>query len=55
LCYKEWLRAWRANPKHIAAQQLVRRKYYTEYPVQVRTLDRESKFKAPAETMVAQS
>jgi heme-degrading monooxygenase HmoA len=44
--HEEGLRAWRANPEHIAAQKLAREKYYTEYHVQVCTLDRESKFKA---------
>jgi len=42
------LRAWRTNAEHIAAQKLARQKYYTEYHVQVCTLDRESKFKAKA-------
>jgi heme-degrading monooxygenase HmoA len=40
------LHAWRTNPEHIAAQKLARQKYYTEYHVQVCTLDRESKFNA---------
>jgi heme-degrading monooxygenase HmoA len=44
--HEEGLRAWRTNPDHIAAQKLARTKYYTEYSVQVCTLDRESKFKA---------
>jgi heme-degrading monooxygenase HmoA len=44
--HEEGLRAWRTNPEHIAAQKLARQKYYTEYQVQVCTLDRESKFKA---------
>jgi len=52
--HAEGLRAWRTNPEHIAAQKLARQKYYTEYHVQVCTLDRESKFKAPVDTMVAQ-
>ena len=43
---EEGLRAWRTNPEHLAAQRLARQKYYTEYHVQVCTLDRESKFKA---------
>jgi len=43
---EEGLRAWRTNPEHLAAQRLGRRKYYTEYHIQVCTLDRESKFKA---------
>ena len=46
--HEEGLRAWRLNPEHIAAQKLARTKYYTEYHVQVCTLDRESKFKAEA-------
>ena len=53
--HEDGLRAWRTNPEHIAAQKQARQKYYTEYHVQVCTLDRESKFKAPAETMAAQS
>jgi heme-degrading monooxygenase HmoA len=44
--HEEGLRAWRLNPEHIAAQKLARKNYYTEYHVQVCTLDRESKFKA---------
>src|SRR5271165_5719469 len=44
--HAEGLRAWRTNPEHLAAQKLARQKYYTEYHVQVCTLDRESKFKA---------
>ncbi|MFY9693260.1 MAG: antibiotic biosynthesis monooxygenase [Xanthobacteraceae bacterium] len=40
------LQTWRTNPEHIAAQKLARQKYYTEYHVQVCTLERESKFKA---------
>ena len=44
--HEEGLRAWRTNPEHIAAQKLARQKYYTEYHVQVCTLERASKFKA---------
>src|SRR5262249_2335189 len=33
--------------EHRAAQKLAREKYYTEYHIQVCTLDRESKFKLP--------
>jgi heme-degrading monooxygenase HmoA len=40
------LRTWRTNPEHVAAQKLARQKYYTDYSVQVCTLDRESKFQA---------
>ena len=43
--HEEGLRAWRTNPEHLAAQKLARQKYYTEYHVQVCTLDRESRFK----------
>ena len=53
--HQEGLRAWRTNPEHMAAQKLAWQKYYAEYHVQVCTLDREYKFEAPAETMVAQS
>jgi heme-degrading monooxygenase HmoA len=42
---EEGLRTWRTNPEHLAAQKMARQKYYTEYSVQVCTLDRESKFK----------
>jgi heme-degrading monooxygenase HmoA len=52
--HEEGLRAWRTNPEHIAAQKLARQKYYTEYHVQVCTLERESKFKAK-ETATAQA
>ena len=44
--HEEGLRTWRTNPEHIAAQKMARQKYYTEYNVQVCTLDREAKFKA---------
>ena len=52
--HEEGMRAWRTNPEHRAAQKLARERYYTEYSVQVCTLDRESKFKA-AETAIAQT
>lgn len=44
--HEEGLRAWRTNSEHRAAQKLAREKYYTEYHIQVCTLDRESKFTA---------
>ena len=44
--HEDGQRAWRMNPEHRAAQKLAREKYYTEYHIQVCTLDRESKFKA---------
>ena len=44
--HEEGMRAWRTNPEHLAAQRMARQKYYTEYHIQVCTLDRESKFKA---------
>jgi heme-degrading monooxygenase HmoA len=53
--HEEGLRAWRTNPEHIAAQKLAREKYYTEYHVQVCTLDRESKFKATEAATTAQA
>ena len=40
------LRTWRTNAEHIAAQKMARQKYYTDYSVQVCTLDRETKFTA---------
>ena len=48
-------RAWRTNPEHLAAQRLARQKFYTEYHIQVCTLDRETKFKAqePAQPVAA--
>ena len=49
------LRAWRRNPEHVAAQKLAREKYYTEYHVQVCTLDRESQFKADEAAVLAAS
>jgi heme-degrading monooxygenase HmoA len=49
------LRTWRTNPEHAAAQKLARQKYYSEYRIQVCTLDRESKFKSAPETTAAQS
>jgi heme-degrading monooxygenase HmoA len=44
--HEEGLRTWRTNPEHIAAQKMARQKYYTEYSVQVCTLDREAKYTA---------
>jgi heme-degrading monooxygenase HmoA len=44
--HDEGLRAWRTNPEHRAAQKMARERYYTEYHVQVCTLDRELKFDA---------
>ena len=43
--HEEGMRAWRTNPEHLAAQELGRTKFYSEYHVQVCTLARESKFK----------
>jgi heme-degrading monooxygenase HmoA len=43
--HEDGLRAWRSNPEHITAQKLARQKYYTDYHVQVCTLDRESSSK----------
>ena len=53
--HEEGLRAWRTNPEHIAAQKLARQKYYTEYHVQVCTLDRQSRFKAKESELTAQA
>jgi heme-degrading monooxygenase HmoA len=44
---EDGLRAWRTNPQHQAAQKMAREKYYTEYHIQICTLDRESKWKLP--------
>jgi len=44
---EEGMRAWRTNPEHLAAQKLARQKFYSEYHIQVCTVDRESQFKAP--------
>jgi heme-degrading monooxygenase HmoA len=43
---EEGMRAWRTNSEHRAAQTKAREQYYSEYHIQVCTLDRESKFKA---------
>jgi heme-degrading monooxygenase HmoA len=51
--HEDGLKAWRTNPEHIAAQKLARQKYYTEYHVQVCTLDRESKFVAQEKVQAA--
>jgi heme-degrading monooxygenase HmoA len=47
--HKEGLRTWRTNSEHLVAQKMGREKYYIEYSVQVCTLERESKFKLPAQ------
>jgi heme-degrading monooxygenase HmoA len=52
--HEQGLRAWRTDKEHVAAQKLAREKYYTEYHVQVCTLDRESKFKAKEAAAAAQ-
>ena len=52
--HEDGLRAWRTNPEHLAAQKLARTKYYTEYHVQVCTLERELKFKAKEPAITAQ-
>jgi len=52
--HEDGMRAWRTNPEHIAAQKLARQKYYTEYHIQVCTLDRETKFKAETAIAAAQ-
>jgi heme-degrading monooxygenase HmoA len=44
--HEEGQRAWRTNAEHHAAQKLARQKYYTEYHIQVCTLDRETRFRA---------
>jgi heme-degrading monooxygenase HmoA len=53
--HEEGQRAWRTNPEHLTAQRQAREKYYTEYHIQVCTLDRETKFKAkePAQPATA--
>jgi len=40
----ETLRAWATHPEHVPVQQLGRRKFYTEYHLQVCELVRESRF-----------
>jgi len=52
--HEQGLRAWRTNAEHLAAQKLARQKYYTEYHVQVCTLQRESRFKAEEKATAAQ-
>jgi heme-degrading monooxygenase HmoA len=44
--HEEGLRTWRTNSEHRVAQKMARERYYTEYHIQVCTLDRESKFAA---------
>jgi len=51
--HEEGLRAWRSNPEHLAAQRLARQKFYSEYHIQVCTLERESTFKAQEPTASA--
>ena len=41
---EEGMKAWRSNAEHIQAQKNARLKYYSEYSVQVCTLDRASAF-----------
>jgi heme-degrading monooxygenase HmoA len=48
--HEEGLRTRRRNPEHITAQKVTRNKYYTKYHVQVRTLDRDSRFTAGEES-----
>ena len=45
--HEEGQRVWQTNAEHRMAQKLAREKYYTEYNIQVCTLERESKFKLP--------
>ncbi len=52
--HEEGMRAWRTNPEHRAAQKLAREKFYSEYHIQVCTVDRQSSFKAVAEPAAAQ-
>ena len=52
--HEEGMRAWRTNPEHRAAQKLAREKYYSEYHIQVCTVDRQSSFNAVAEPAAAQ-
>ena len=52
--HEEGMRAWRTNPEHQAAQKLAREKYYSEYHIQVCTVDRQSSFKAVEEPAAAQ-
>jgi heme-degrading monooxygenase HmoA len=44
--HEEGQRVWRTDSEHMAAQRLARQQYYTEYHIQVCTLDRETRFKA---------
>jgi heme-degrading monooxygenase HmoA len=52
---EEGLRTWRTNAEHLAAQRNARLKYYTDYSVQVCTLDRESKFNAAEQAAKARA
>src|SRR5689334_1773521 len=52
--HEEGMRAWRMNPEHRAAQKKAREIYYSEYHIQVCTVDRQSSFKAVEEPAAAQ-
>src|ERR1043165_9147351 len=52
--HEEGMRAWRMNPEHRAAQKLAREKFYSDYHIQVCTVDRQSSFKAVEEPAAAQ-
>ena len=52
--HEEGMRAWRMNPEHRAAQKLAREKFYSEYHIQVCTVDRQSSFTAVQEPAAAQ-
>jgi heme-degrading monooxygenase HmoA len=52
--HEEGMRAWLTNPEHRAAQKLAREKFYSDYHIQVCTVDRQSSFKAVEEPAAAQ-
>jgi heme-degrading monooxygenase HmoA len=52
--HEEGMRAWRTNPEYRAAQKLAREKFYSEYHIQVCTVDRQSSFKAVEAPAAAQ-
>ena len=52
--HEEGQRVWQTNAEHRTAQKLAREKFYSEYHIQVCTVDRQSSFKAVEEPAAAQ-
>jgi heme-degrading monooxygenase HmoA len=53
--HEDGQRAWRSHPEHIEAQKLARQKYYSEYHIQVCTLEHESRFNAAEDAAKARA